>query len=158
MREIVSPQAPHDELRYMLCEALGIDPKRLGEDIPSLLPREIFGSPEDMLPKSMELAQKVSATWQPPDSNHHFKPDDDSMVHGLLNFGVYAVQILAESLPNTPVEDIEEGIVQVITRIRGVVETSDKRGHVRKRNLRTDRDDLRIRFSEALTRSSKINS
>lgn len=156
-REVVDPQTRHAELRDMLWEALGIDPKRLEEDIPSLLPAGTFGSPEDILVKSMDLAQKVRDAWQPSNSNHHFRPDDDVLVRGLLDFGVHAVQILEESPTNTPAENPEEGILQVITRIRGAVETSDRRGNVRKRNLRTDRDDLHIRFSEALNRSSKTN-
>lgn len=144
-----------------LYKALEIEPDSPNISIQTLFPQELFESPENMLTKSIELAEKVSKAWQPPESNHHFRPDDDSMVHGLLDFGVYAVQTLAEAMPNVGaenVENIEEGILQVITRIRGAVETSDKRGNVRKRNLRTDRDDLRIRFTEELNRSSEISS
>lgn len=96
------------ESNTRLYQALGIKPDSQDTSIQALFPQELFESPEDMLTKSMELAQKVSDAWQPPNSNHHFRPNDDLFVQGLLDFGVYAVKILTESMPNTSVEDVEE--------------------------------------------------
>lgn len=144
------------EFNARLYQVLGIEPDSLGMSIQALLLQETFESLEDILVKSRELAEKVSGAWQPADSDHHFRPDDDLMVQGLLDFGVYAAQILIEATSNMGaenVENIEEGILQVITRIRGAVETSDGRRH----NLRTDRDRLRNSFTETLNRSSKTN-
>lgn len=145
------------EFNTRLYQALEIKPDSLDRSIQTLFPQELFEFPENMLIKSMELAEKVRSAWQPPDSNHHFRPDDDSMIHGLLDFGVYAVRILTEALPNVGAENvknIEEGILQVIARIRSAVETSNGRKH----NLRTDRDRLRNRFTDELNRSSKTGS
>lgn len=75
-KEIVSPQARHDELRSMLCEALGINPKRLEEDIPSLLPRKSFESAEDMLTTSIALSQQITDHW----NRIGYKPDHEVLL------------------------------------------------------------------------------
>lgn len=136
------------EFRTRLYQVLEVNPNNPDKSIQTLFPQELFEFPEDVLKKSIELAQQVSEAWQPQNSNHRYRPDDNVMVQGLLDFGISAVTTVSQSFPEIQVEDIEEGILQVITRIRGAVETSDGRKH----NLRTDRDRLRNSFTTALAR------
>lgn len=141
-KEIVDPQAQHVELRDMLCEALGIDPKKLEEDIPSLLPRESFGSAEDMLTASMTLSQQLTNRWD----SVGYRPAPNVLLEGLIAFVVYAGGILKQALPDIPKEDIEERMKELGIRIRGVV--IDSEGS--RRNLRADRDNFTAYYIKAL--------
>lgn len=141
-KEIFDPQDQHVELRHMLCDALGIDPKRLEENIPSLLPREVFESAENMIIYGTEVAEKVTNHW----TSIGYKPNPEVLLNGLIEFAVQAGNSFKSAMPELDSVEIEERMKELGIRIRGTVIDSEGR----RRNLRTDRDTFTARYIRAL--------